>query len=73
MLSTQFKNSFAVGFDYETGGHVFQVMLSNAQGPYEFTFIEKANGDPSSGKLYLGFNISRAFWSGFPIPFKRIT
>jgi len=58
---SNYKNSFAVGFDYETGGHVFQVMLSNAQGPYEFTFIEQANGDPSSGKLYLGFNISRAF------------
>tara|TARA_Y100000389_G_scaffold38917_1_gene33313 strand:+ start:1382 stop:2263 length:882 start_codon:yes stop_codon:yes gene_type:complete len=58
---SNYKNSFAVGFDYETGGHVFQVILSNAQGPYEFTFIEKANGDPSSGKLYLGFNISRAF------------
>ena len=36
---SNFKNSFAIGFDYETGGHVFQVMISNAQGPYEFTFI----------------------------------
>ena len=56
-----FKNSFALGFDYETGGHVFQVMISNAQGPYERTFIENANGDISTRKLYLGFNISRAF------------
>ena len=58
---SNFKNSFAIGFDYETGGHVFQVMISNAQGPYEFTFIEKANGNTSTGRLYLGFNISRAF------------
>ena len=56
-----FKNSFAIGFDYETGGHVFQVMISNAQGPYELTFIENANGDISDRRLYLGFNISRAF------------
>lgn len=56
-----FKNSFAIGFDYETGGHVFQVMISNAQGPYELTFIENANGDISTSRLYLGFNISRAF------------
>ena len=56
-----FKNSFSIGFDYETGGHVFQVMISNAQGPYEFTFIENANGDLSTNTLYLGFNISRAF------------
>ena len=56
-----YKNSFAVGVDYETGGHVFQVMLANAQGPYEYTFIENASGDFSSGTLYLGFNISRSF------------
>ena len=59
--SENFKNSFAIGFDYETGGHVFQVMISNAQGPYELTFIENANGDISDSRLYLGFNISRAF------------
>ena len=58
---SNFKNSFAIGFDYETGGHVFQVMISNAQGPYEFTFIENANGDLTTNTLYLGFNISRAF------------
>ena len=56
-----YKNSLAVGVDYETGGHVFQVMLANAQGPYEYTFIENASGDFSSGTLYLGFNISRSF------------
>ena len=56
-----YKNSIAIGIDYETGGHVFQVMLANAQGPYEYTFIENANGDFSSGILYLGFNISRSF------------
>ena len=36
-------------------------MISNAQGPYELTFIENANGDISTSRLYLGFNISRAF------------
>ena len=56
-----YKNSLAVGVDYETGGHVFQVMLANAQGPYEYTFSENASGDFSSGTLYLGFNISRSF------------
>ena len=59
--SSDFINSFAIGFDYETGGHVFQVMISNAQGSYENTFIENANGDISKNRLYLGFNISRAF------------
>lgn len=56
-----YKNSLAFGIDYETGGHVFQIMLANSQGPYEYTFIENANGDLSNGILYLGFNISRSF------------
>ena len=59
--NVNYKNSLAIGVDYETGGHVFQVMIANAQGPYEYTFIENASGDFSSGTLYLGFNISRAF------------
>ena len=56
-----YKNSLAFGIDYETGGHVFQIMIANSQGPYEYTFIENANGDLSNGILYLGFNISRSF------------
>jgi len=59
--SENYQNSVAIGVDYETGGHVFQVMIANSQGPYEYTFIENANGDFSTGTLYLGFNISRAF------------
>ena len=59
--SEDYQNSVAIGVDYETGGHVFQVMIANSQGPYEYTFIENANGDFSTGILFLGFNISRAF------------
>ena len=59
--SEDYQNSVAIGVDYETGGHVFQVMIANSQGPYEYTFIENARGNFSSGVLYLGFNISRAF------------
>ena len=59
--SEDYQNSLAIGVDYETGGHVFQVMIANSQGPYEYTFIENARGNFSTGVLYLGFNISRAF------------
>ena len=59
--SENYQNSVAIGVDYETGGHVFQVMIANSQGPYEYTFIENARGNFSTGVLYLGFNISRAF------------
>ena len=59
--SEDYQNSVAIGVDYETGGHVVQVMIANSQGPYEYTFIENARGNFSTGVLYLGFNISRAF------------
>ena len=59
-----YNNGTAFGIDYETGGHVFQIMISNSQGPYEYTFIEKASGNFNSSTLYLGFNISRAFTTG---------
>ena len=59
-----FNHGTGIGIDYETGGHVFQIMISNAQGPYEYTFIENSTGSFNSSTLYLGFNISRAFTLG---------
>jgi hypothetical protein len=58
---TQYKNCFSVGFDIETGGHVFQLMLSNSQGMIEKSFIGETTGDWLKGDMHLGFNISRVF------------
>lgn len=58
---TQFKNCFSVGFDIETGGHVFQLLLSNSQGMIEKSFIGETTGDWFNGDMHLGFNISRVF------------
>jgi hypothetical protein len=57
-------NSLSVGFDIETGGHVFQFHLTNSQGMSERTFITETNGDIGSGDIYFGFNISRVFTIG---------
>lgn len=56
-----FRNSLAVGFDIETGGHVFQLHLTNSQGMIEKFFIPQTSGDFFKGDIYFGFNISRAF------------
>ena len=45
----------------ETGGHVFQLMVTNAQGSYESEYIENAKGTVDGYDIYLGFNISRVF------------
>lgn len=56
-----FKNVFSLGWEIETGGHVFQLHFSNAQGMFENAFINQAIGDWSKRDIYFGFNINRVF------------
>jgi hypothetical protein len=55
-----FSNSFAAGFDIETGGHVFQLHLTNSAGLIESQFIPQTSGDWKKN-LRFGFNMSRVF------------
>jgi Membrane bound beta barrel domain (DUF5777) len=57
-------NSLSIGFDIETGGHVFQLHFTNSQGMSERTFITETTGDWSKGDVNFGFNISRVFTIG---------
>jgi len=61
LKSIDTKNSFAVSVDIETGGHVFQIMLSNAITMVENSFITETTDSFFKGDIHLGFNISRAF------------
>ena len=54
-------NALSVGVDIETGGHVFQIMLTNSQGMREGSFIPQTTGSWMDGDIHLGFNISRVF------------
>lgn len=54
-------NSAAIGFDIETGGHVFQLQVTNSKGMIDRVFLTETEGDLSAGDIYFGFNISRAF------------
>jgi len=56
-----FQNPLAVGVEIETGGHVFQIHLSNSQAIYENGFFGQARGDFIEGHIFLGFNLSRSF------------
>jgi len=56
-----FENSFSLGFDFQTGGHVFQLHLSNSQGTIEKDFIAGTTDRWLDGDLFLGFNIYRVF------------
>ena len=54
-------NPLSLGVDIETGGHVFQLHLSNSAAMFERAFIHETNGNWSNGDIYFGFNISRVF------------
>jgi len=56
-----FKQSWGLGCDIETGGHVFQLMITNVQGSFESDYIENATGTFDELNLFLGFNITRVF------------
>jgi hypothetical protein len=56
-----YYNPLSLGFDIETGGHVFQLHVSNSTGMTERTFINETAGSWSKGDLCFGFNITRAF------------
>jgi len=58
------NNSLSLGFDIETGGHVFQLHFTNSQGMNERTFIADTKGRWDKGDIYFGFNISRVFTIG---------
>lgn len=55
------RNSLAFGVDIETGGHVFQLILSNARTMIEKGFIAETTGNFFGGDIHFGFNISRTF------------
>ena len=56
-----YYNPLSVGVDIETGGHVFQLHVSNSTGMTERTFINETTGSWGKGDLRFGFNISRVF------------
>jgi hypothetical protein len=60
-VSEDFHHTLSLGFDIETGGHVFQLHFSNATGMNERAFITETNGKWSNGDIQFGFNISRVF------------
>jgi opacity protein-like surface antigen len=60
-VASDIKNSLSIGFDIETGGHVFQLHCSNSTSMIEKGFIAETANSWSDGGIHFGFNISRVF------------
>ena len=56
-----FRDSFSIGFDIETGGHVFQLHFTNSTSIVEKGFITETVGNWGDGDIHFGFNVSRVF------------
>ncbi len=54
-------NNLSLGFDIETGGHVFQLHFTNSLGLIEKDFIASTTNKWDKGQISYGFNISRTF------------
>lgn len=61
VVSTKTYDSFSLGVDIDTGGHIFQIFLTNSYGEYEQLFLTDTRGKWSNGDIFLGFNINRIF------------
>jgi hypothetical protein len=56
-----FHNPLSIGFDIETGGHVFQLHFTNSKGMNERAFLAATEYSWGDGDIFFGFNISRSF------------
>ncbi len=56
-----FVNPLSIGFDLETGGHVFQLHFTNAQPMLTNGFLSQGTGDWLDGRFFFGFNLVRVF------------
>jgi len=61
MTDSGYYHPLSVGFDIETGGHVFQLHFSNATGMNERAFITETTGQWGKAEVRFGFNLSRVF------------
>lgn len=61
VVSTTVHNSFSLGWDIETGGHVFQLVFSNSQSLVPTQYLTQTTGTWGKGDIFFGFNISRNF------------
>ena len=55
------RNPFALGFEMETGGHVFSLFFTNASGLIENNYLPNTRDSWENGQVKFGFSISRVF------------
>jgi len=54
-------DSLGLGIEFDTGGHIFQLVFTNSQGMVERSFLAETADDFFDGDIHFGFNITRTF------------
>jgi len=60
--ANKYYDSMGVGYEIETGGHVFQVHLTNSFGLVESQYFTHTDTQWNDAGIRIGFNVSRVFW-----------
>jgi hypothetical protein len=60
-LGVDYQIPLGIGLEIDTGGHVFQVNFTNAQGIIATDFLPNTQSNWGDGEFRLGFTISRLF------------
>jgi len=58
---TDAKAAIGIGFEIDTGGHVFQINFTNARGISEADYIPNNQATWGDGQVRIGFTVSRVF------------
>ncbi|MEL6675536.1 MAG: DUF5777 family beta-barrel protein [Bacteroidota bacterium] len=63
-VADNYQDVLSIGIDIETGGHVFQLIFSNAVAMTENLYLTRTDGDWGAGDIHFGFNLTRVFNAG---------
>ncbi len=56
-----YYDSMGIGFEIETGGHVFQIHVTNSFGIADNQYLTRSNTKWDNAGIRIGFNVSRVF------------
>jgi hypothetical protein len=59
--SKVYHNPVSIGVDIDTGGHIFQLILSNSQKMNDVGYYTNSGGNIGEGGIFFGFNMYRVF------------
>lgn len=60
-FTSSYHNPLTIGLDIDTGGHIFQLVLSNSQQMNDISVYTNTTGQWDGGAIYFGFNMYRVF------------